>query len=69
MFRLRQVFDNVLGLSVAANEDINFDAVVNKEFKQDISGMFKMFFKELTNNKLDDEYLTIVNDVIKDLNK
>ncbi len=69
MFRLRQVFDNVLGLSVAANEDINFDAVINKELKQDISGMFKMFFKELTNNELDDEYLTIVNDVIKDLNK
>lgn len=69
MFRLRQVFDNVLGLSVSTNEDINFDAVINKELKQDINGMFKMFYKELTNNELDDEYLTIVNNVIKDLNK
>ena len=69
MFRLRQVFDNVLGLSVSANEDINFDAVINKELKQDINGMFKMFYKELTNNELDDEYLTIVNNVIKYLNK
>lgn len=69
MFRLRQVFENVLGFSVVSNMDIDFKQTIEIGTDQNLMDKFKKFYKAITNNDLEADQIEILEKVIKEINE